>query len=104
MEVQFEKGTITFNGKNKIPHSKFDRRVNKYRAEALYYSEIAEFLKNSNFPFEDNVLDLIPCPYLTSTIKLRSYQKDALTKWFQKKTHMVPEEKRKFRNRSKIHC
>jgi len=89
MELQFDKGTIIFNGKSKIPHTKFDRRINKYRAEALYYSEITEHLRDSNIPFEDKVLDLIPCPYLSSTIKLRNYQNDALNKWFQKKKGAV---------------
>ena len=89
MELQFDKGTITFDGRNKISYLKFDKRVNKYRAEALYYSEVLESLKKSNLPFEDKVLCLIPCPFLSSKIKLRSYQKNALNKWFLKKKGAV---------------
>ncbi len=89
MELQFDKGTITFNGKNKIPHAQFDKRVNKYRAEALYYLEITNYLKNLNLSFDDRVLDLVACPQLSSTIKLRHYQKEALKKWLQNKKGAV---------------
>ncbi len=89
MELQFDKGTIIFNGDFKIPHAKWDGRVNKYRAEALYYREILEHLNLSGLSFEDNVLDLVPCPFFSSTIKLRNYQKDALNQWFQDKKGAV---------------
>jgi superfamily II DNA or RNA helicase len=82
MELQFDKGTITFDGDYKTPFMKWDTRVNKYRAEALYYRDILENLKLSDLSFEDNVLDLVPCSFLSSTIKLRKYQKEALKKWF----------------------
>jgi len=89
MELQFDKGTITLDGDKKIPFTKWDKRVNKYRAEALYYRDILENLKLSGLSFEDNVLDLVPCPFLSSTIKLRKYQKDALNQWFNDKKGAV---------------
>ena len=63
MELLFDKGTVIFDGTSKIPGAIFDERIKKYRAEALYYSEIKQFLKKSNLSFEDNILNLIPCPY-----------------------------------------
>ena len=89
MELVFDKGTILFEGNAKIPHMKFDKRVSKYRADAFYYSEIKSYLKKANISFDNKVLDLIPCPYLSSTIKLRDYQKDALKKWLLNKRGAV---------------
>ncbi|MHA1148497.1 MAG: DEAD/DEAH box helicase family protein [Promethearchaeota archaeon] len=89
MELEFDKGTITFNGDFKIPHAKWDSRVNKYRAEAFYYREISEHLNLSGLSVEDKVLDLVPCPFFSSTIKLRNYQKDALNQWCQDKKGAV---------------
>ncbi len=89
MELEFDKGTITFKGDFKIPYAKWDSRVNKYRAEALYYREILEHLNFSELSIEDNVLDLVPCPFFSSTIKLRKYQTDALNQWFQDKKGVV---------------
>ena len=89
MRLIFDKGTITIDEKINVPYFKWDKRVNKYRSEALHYPEILEHLKYSKFAFEDNVLDLIPCPFLSSTIKLRNYQKDALKKWFHNKKGAV---------------
>jgi superfamily II DNA or RNA helicase len=89
MRLLFEKGTITIDEKINVPYIKWDSRVKKYRAEALYYPEIIENLNNSNIYYEDNVLDLVPCPFLSSTIKLRSYQKEALNKWLNTKRGAV---------------
>ena len=89
MRILFDKGTITIDEKINVPYVKWDSRVKKCRAEALYYPDILEHLKNSNLPFEDNVLDLVPCPFLSSTIKLRKYQKDAQEKWFHDKKGVV---------------
>ena len=89
MRLIFDKGTITIDEKINVPYFKWDSRVNKYRAEALHYPEILEYLKYSKLPFDDNVLDLIPCPFLSSTIKLRNYQEGALKKWFHDKKGAV---------------
>ncbi len=89
MRLLFEKGTITIDEKINIPYIKWDSRVKKYRTEALYYPEIIENLNNSNISYEDNVLDLVPCPFLSSAIKLRKYQKDALNKWLKAKKGAV---------------
>ena len=89
MRLLFDKGTIIVDGETNIPHLKWDERINKYRAEALYYREILEYIEKTNLPYEDNVLDLISCPFFSSTIKLRKYQKDALDKWFHNKRGAV---------------
>ncbi|MHA1438164.1 MAG: DEAD/DEAH box helicase family protein [Promethearchaeota archaeon] len=89
MKLLFDKGTITIDEKIDVPYIKWDNRVKKYRAEALYYPEIVSYLNYSNLPFEDKVLDLVPCPSFSSTIQLRKYQKDALNKWFYNKKGAV---------------
>jgi superfamily II DNA or RNA helicase len=43
--------------------------------------DIVDYLNNSKIGFTDNVLDLIPCPELHSSITLRDYQQQALDAW-----------------------
>lgn len=49
---------------------------------AMHYRDIIDYLNNSGIAFIDNVLGLLPCPELQSTIILRDYQKQALDAWF----------------------
>ena len=72
MNILFDKGTILIDEKIDVPFLKWDRRVKKYRAELLFYLEILKYLNKSNISYEDNVLDLVPRPFLLSTIKLRN--------------------------------
>ena len=39
------------------------------------------FLERSGFDFDDDVLDLLPCPELESSVVLRDYQNQALDAW-----------------------
>ena len=48
----------------------------------MHYKDITDYLKASSLDFRDNVLDLIPCPELKSSIALRDYQQQALDAWF----------------------
>ncbi|MGH2638032.1 MAG: DEAD/DEAH box helicase family protein [Rhabdochlamydiaceae bacterium] len=70
-------------GDIRIPNTSWDERTRSFRAQALHYSEILQYLKQSSLPFSDYVQkDLMPCPTLSCpSIKLRGYQKQALTAW-----------------------
>jgi superfamily II DNA or RNA helicase len=81
MELTFSRGTILIRGDVRIPNSIWDERSKRFRAMALHYRDITDYLKNSGIGYTDNVLDLIPCPELQSTITLRDYQKQALDVW-----------------------
>jgi len=48
---------------------------------ALHYRDIIDFLNTSGFDFRDDVLDLLPCPELQSSVVLRDYQNQALEAW-----------------------
>jgi len=49
---------------------------------ALYYRDIIDFLKASGgFDFEDDVLNLLPCPELECSVVLRDSQNQALDAW-----------------------
>ena len=78
MELTFDRGTILIKGNIRVPNSTWDERSKAFRTMALYYKDIIDFLKKSSFDFNDYVLNLIPCPELQSSIKLRDYQKQAL--------------------------
>ena len=81
MKLVYHKGTILVYGNYAIPNTKWDERAGCYRAPAMFYRDIVEYLKASSIPYEDNVLDLISSPHLTSNIKLRPYQKEAVERW-----------------------
>ncbi|MBD3255280.1 MAG: DEAD/DEAH box helicase [Candidatus Lokiarchaeota archaeon] len=85
MELRFHKGTIEIQGDYSVPHARWDRRRDTYRAEAFYYRDIKEYLETSNIPYQDNVLKLRPSRHLSSSIALRPYQRKACERWLKVK-------------------
>jgi hypothetical protein len=81
MKLTFDKGTIQIKGYIRVPNSIWDDRSKTFRAMALYYRDTIDFLKASGFDFEDDVLNLLPCPELQSSVVLRDYQNQALDVW-----------------------
>jgi superfamily II DNA or RNA helicase len=81
MELSYNRGTILIRGDVRIPNSTWDERSKRFRAMALHYNDIVDYLKNSKVIYTDNVLDLLPCPELHSNITLRDYQQQALDAW-----------------------
>ncbi len=81
MELSFNQGTIIIRGDARIPNSTWDERSKTFRAMALYYKDIIDYLENSGITYTDNVLDLLPCPELQSQMTLRGYQKQSLDAW-----------------------
>ncbi len=89
MLIDFLKGTITISGDYNVPNSRWDGRTGCYRAPAMHYRDIVDYLTTSNIPFNDKVLDLIPCPELDCDVHLRKYQKEALERWLIEKRGIV---------------
>lgn len=81
MKLTFDRGTILIRGNTRVPNSTWDERSKSFRAMALYYQDIIDFLRTSGFDFRDDVLNLMPCPELRSGIMLRDYQKQAVDAW-----------------------
>ena len=84
IELKYDKGTIVIDGNINTPFSVYDPRVNKNRALARHYHDIACFLEKNNQDYIDNVQDYIDCPIqgkTNDTNVLRDYQKDALESW-----------------------
>ncbi|MHA1607130.1 MAG: DEAD/DEAH box helicase family protein [Candidatus Freyarchaeota archaeon] len=80
IRLEYDKGTIVIRGMQ-VPNSRWDDRVNAYRALAMYYRDIVDYLKASKIRFEDRVLDLVPCPALRLNLELKDYQEDAVRAW-----------------------
>ena len=89
MILKYYKGTILIEGDYNVPNSKWDSKTKCFRAEALHYRDIIEYLENSKIQYKDLVLDLISCPEFTSKVKLRAYQKKAVEQWFVQKKGVV---------------
>ena len=83
--ISFDKGTLLIKGNVKTPYGKWDPRVGAYRAKSLYYMDILDYFRESNFPLQDNVLKVPPLEVMLNKISLRSYQKQALLNWNQNK-------------------
>ena len=67
MKFTFDRGTILVRGDVRVPNSSWDERSKSYRAMALYYKDIIDFLKLSGLDFQDEVLDLYPARNFKAT-------------------------------------
>lgn len=81
--LSYDRGTILIRSEAKVPYSAWDSRVGAFRAQALYYKEILDFLKRSELSeVKDGVQDLPPYPDLECRrVVMRPYQKKALDSW-----------------------
>jgi superfamily II DNA or RNA helicase len=83
LRIQYDKGTLLIRGDARVPNSYWDARAGTYRALALHYADIREYLENSHIDFVDEALKLLPMPHLQQRAVLRDYQRDALDSWMQ---------------------
>jgi Xeroderma pigmentosum group B helicase damage recognition domain len=63
--LRYDNGTILITGGSiaHIPFATVDPRTNHPRAQALYYQNIIEYLKQSEIEYDDShVLGLVPSP------------------------------------------
>jgi len=81
VRLKFEKGTIVAHGDFKLPHTSWDDRTGENRVPGMKYKDVIDYLENSRIEYEDEVMDLIPCPHLSTDIELRDYQKESLDRW-----------------------
>ena len=84
--LRYDNGTIVATGMTHVPFASADPRTGGMRAQALYYRNIVEFLKQSEIVCDDYVLELIPSPNILIDNKkvhltLREYQQKALDNW-----------------------
>ncbi len=79
----FDKGTLLVKGEIRVPYTSYDPRMKAFRAQALHYGEIIEYLKESKIKYEDKASDMVPCPELRSTVDLRGYQHESLRRWME---------------------
>lgn len=80
-KIGYDKGTLLIRGDVHVPNSSWDSRSGAYRAMALYYRDIIDYLNRSRIQYMDEALDLLPCPHLRCKVKMRSYQEEALNAW-----------------------
>ncbi len=83
VSLYYNNGTIVIKGIAHMPYARYDPRINGFRALALHYPSIVEYLKASRVDYDDHVLDLILMKGLRSSIVLRDYQQEALSKWIE---------------------
>jgi superfamily II DNA or RNA helicase len=81
LTLHYDKGTILIWGDLRIPYASWDPRAKAFRAMALYYRDITDYLNRSRIAYVDKVMDPLPIPELTCRLKLRDYQHQALEAW-----------------------
>jgi superfamily II DNA or RNA helicase len=81
IRLKYDRGTILLEGDVGTPYARWDPRVGAFRAMALYYPDILEYLDRSHLPVRDEVVDSLPTPPLASDVELRPYQQAALEAW-----------------------
>jgi superfamily II DNA or RNA helicase len=86
--LRYDNGTILITGIAHVPFATVDPRTKDLRAQALYYQNIVEYLRQSEIVCDDYVLDLIPSPSVLANnnnknihLTLRDYQLKALDNW-----------------------
>src|ERR671930_1364096 len=88
--LKYDNGSIVITGGvSHIPFATVDPRTNHLRAQALYYQNIIDYLKQSEVEYDDRlVFDLIPSPNISidndnknQQLSLRDYQQKALDNW-----------------------
>jgi superfamily II DNA or RNA helicase len=79
--ISFDKGSLLIKGNIRTPYGKWDSRIGAYRAKSMYYGDILDFFKESNYSFQDNVLKGPPLEAIDDKLSLREYQKQALSNW-----------------------
>ncbi|MCF2137592.1 MAG: DEAD/DEAH box helicase family protein [Candidatus Thorarchaeota archaeon] len=81
IRLRFNRGTILIEGNHPTPYGHWDDRVGAYRAEAIFYGEILDYLTRRKFQFQDEVPNLVSVTIDQSSIKLKDYQESALNAW-----------------------
>ena len=86
VKLSYDNGTIIVTGMAHVPFASIDPRTKYMRAQALYYRNILEYLKQSEIVYNDYVLDLVPSPNIlidnrNTHLALREYQQKALDNW-----------------------
>ncbi len=70
-------------GEVATPYGRWDPRVEAYRAMAIYYPDILQYLEDSDLHYRDRVPEPRPCPALECDVELRRYQQRALEAWLE---------------------
>ena len=101
VHLSYHRGSILIRGTH-VPNSRWDERSKCYRALALHYPDILNYLKGTlneyasdfivrdGMDIEDEVLDPIPCPrFKPPGYKLRDYQRNAVDSWLKSKRGII---------------
>ena len=87
MRLVFDRGTLLLldvevdHGLANIPELLWDPRVDRYRAPAWRYAEVASALASNGGRYSDEVQDRSARPAAWREVPLRAYQQEALSAW-----------------------
>lgn len=81
LQLRYDGGSLLIKGEVASPYGKWDPRVGAYRAMAIHYPDILDYLDRSEIRYWDRVPDPPPCPTFQCDLELRSYQQKALNAW-----------------------
>ena len=88
IKLFYDRGTIVLetNTPLSVPYFfKFDERIGKFRALAIYYPQALRYFSSKGYKVVDKVLDLVRGSlYSRLKLRLRNYQKEALNRWLER--------------------
>lgn len=81
LQLSYDGGSLVIQGDVATPYGRWDPRVEAYRAMALHYPDIVDYLDCSQLQYRNRVPDPPPCPPLHCDVHLRPYQTQAFQAW-----------------------
>ena len=80
IRLRYEGGWLLAEG-GPIPFGEYDPALDAYRAPGIRYRDVVRELRERGVEFVDEALRPLVCPRLSSELKLRDYQLEALEAW-----------------------
>ncbi len=81
IELSFDRGTVLIRGESGTPYGIWDERVNAFRAQAIHYRAILQYLNRNHIPYIDRVMDVTEIKGMRPCIELKDYQEEAVRAW-----------------------
>jgi len=81
IHLRFDSCSLLIRGEVGTPYGRWDPKGGAFRAMALHYPAVLEYLDRSRLLYRDEVADPIPIPPLETDVELRPYQSEAIEAW-----------------------
>ncbi len=85
LRMRYSRGTVIVEGLRRAPYCTWDERIGALRAPAFRYPELKSLLLHA----VDDVMEPFPPPKIRSRVKLKPFQRDALSSWMMRRRGII---------------